>query len=181
MLQEIIMSGFGGQGIMSMGQLLAYAGMLEKKQVSWMPSYGPEMRGGTANCTVIVSTDKIGSPIVSEISTVIAMNKPSLDKFESMLKKGGTLIYNSSLIDKKPTRDDIEIIPVAANDIASEIGMSKMANIVALGALIGKTDLVTADSIMESLKKVLEGKGEDILKLNEEALNRGKAVAKNVS
>lgn len=177
MLHEITMAGFGGQGIMLMGQLLAYAGMLEGKQVSWMPSYGPEMRGGTANCTVIVSTEKVGSPILSEFTAVIAMNKPSLDKFEAKLKPGGLLIYNSTLIDKKPGRTDVEIIPVAANEIAAQVGLAKMANIVVLGALVGRTGLVEMDSIMKSLRKVLEGKSEDVFKLNEEALNRGKAVA----
>lgn len=178
MHHEIVMAGFGGQGIMSMGQLIAYAAMLEEKQVSWLPSYGPEMRGGTANCTVILSTDKIGSPIVSNPSCSIVMNKPSLDKFEPLIVKDGLLIYNSSLIDHQPERTDINIIPVPANEIANEVGSSRIANMVALGAFIGATEAVSIDSIIESLKKILSADRQNLIGLNKIALERGSALVK---
>ncbi|MDK2901620.1 Pyruvate synthase subunit PorC [Koleobacter methoxysyntrophicus] len=173
---EIIMAGFGGQGIMLMGQLLAYAGMLEGKEVSWLPSYGPEMRGGTANCTVIVSTDKVGSPIVSKPNVIIVMNRPSLDKFEPVVRENGLLIYNSSLIDRRPKRNDLQLIAVPANEIANELGNSKIANMVALGAFIGKTKAVNIESVIESLKKVLSPEKSDLIALNKQALEKGKTL-----
>lgn len=173
MLHEIIMAGFGGQGIMAMGQLLAYAAMLEGKEVSWMPSYGPEMRGGTANCTVIVSSEKIGSPIVSNPTASIVMNKPSFDKFEPMVKKHGILVVNSSLVEDKSLREDLERIYVPANEIANKLGNSKVANMVALGAYVGKTNIVSLDSLEESLKKVFSNKKKELIPLNMEALRKG--------
>lgn len=138
MIEQVIMAGFGGQGVMSMGQLLAYSGMLEGKNVSWLPSYGPEMRGGTANCNVIVSDDEIGSPIVTEATAVIAMNLPSLDKFEHSVMPGGTLIINSSLIERKCSRTDIDVFYIPANEIADELGNNRVANMVMLGAYLKK-------------------------------------------
>ena len=122
MTEQVIMAGFGGQGMLLAGQILAYAGLDEGKNVSWLPSYGPEMRGGTANCCVIVSDEEIGSPVVAEADTVIVMNRPSLDKYESAVKTGGLLIINSSLIDQKSTREDIDVVYVPANELAEELG-----------------------------------------------------------
>jgi 2-oxoglutarate ferredoxin oxidoreductase subunit gamma len=159
MTHEIILAGFGGQGVMVMGQLLTYAGMLEGAHVSWIPSYGPEMRGGTANCSVIISQEPIGSPIVTEATAVVAMNLPSLEKFESSLSPGGILIVNSSLIDRPSKRDDIVTYTVPANDIASHLGNAKMANMVALGALNAALGYVVDTSkIVEAFQKVFAKK-----------------------
>lgn len=175
--ERVIMSGFGGQGIMSMGQLLTYAGMLEGKEVSWLPSYGPEMRGGTANCNVIVSETLIGSPVITDNATcAIVMNLPSLTKFESNIEAGGSIIINSSLIDNKPTRDDIKAYYIPANEIALELGNSKAANMVMLGAYIKLTGAVKQESVMEALKKVFGSSKAHLLPLNEEALTRGAAT-----
>lgn len=177
MKQEIIMAGFGGQGVMSMGQLLTYAGMMEGKEVSWMPSYGPEMRGGTANCTVIVSDKRIASPVTMDPDTSIVMNLPSLDKFAPIVKPGGVLIVNSSLIEKECDRDDIEIIKVPCNEIANELGNNRVANMVALGAYLQKTGLLPLESIIKAMKKVFAGK-EALIPINENALRRGAELVK---
>lgn len=175
---DMILAGFGGQGVMSMGQLIAYSGMIEGKEVSWMPSYGPEMRGGTANCTVVVSEEAIGSPVVVEPQVVVAMNLPSLDKFESMVKPGGVLIINSSLINRTCERDDITVIEVPANEIANELGNGKVANMVILGTLIAQTKVVTQQSVIESLKKVLPEHRHNLIPMNESALNKGAGFVK---
>lgn len=172
MTQEVIMAGFGGQGIMLMGQLLTYAGMFEGKNVSWIPSYGPEMRGGTANCAVIVSDEPIGSPLVSEPTTVIAMNLPSLDKFESALQPGGKLIINSSLIDRNANRNDITVHKIPANDLALELGNPKVANMIILGALLAATNIVKFDSLSKAFAKIFATKI-SLLAINEQALQRG--------
>ncbi|HEY3425929.1 MAG TPA: 2-oxoacid:acceptor oxidoreductase family protein [Negativicutes bacterium] len=172
MTHEIIMAGFGGQGIMLMGQLVAYAGMLKNKQVSYIPSYGPEMRGGTANCSVIVSDELIGSPIVSEPSAVIAMNLPSLDKFEPDLQPGGTLIINSSLIQRSAKRTDITVYQVPANEIAVELGNSKVANIVILGAFIAATQAVEQEYVFKAFTKMFAKKPQ-LHVINEMAMCRG--------
>lgn len=178
MLEEIIIAGFGGQGVMSMGQLLAYAGMLENKKVAWIPSYGPEMRGGTANCGVTISDSEISSPLVSEPSVCIVMNKPSLEKFESTIKTGGLLFVNTSLIDIRPTREDISVYEIPANDIANEIGNSKVANMVMLGAVLEVIKAVEPKSIIESLKKVLPPKRHNLIPINNQALEKGAALVK---
>lgn len=172
MIHEIVMAGFGGQGVMLIGQLMTYGGMLANKQVSWIPSYGPEMRGGTANCSVIVSDEPIGAPIVSEPTAVIAMNLPSLDKFEPLLVPGGILIINSSLIERKAKRDDIQVHYVAANDIAAELGNSKVGNMVVLGALLAATNAVDSASVLKAFAKMFAKKPE-LLSINQQALNRG--------
>ncbi len=172
MRQEVIISGFGGQGVIKAGVLLATAAMTEDKRCTHFPSYGAEMRGGTANCSVIVSTDEIASPIINEPDTVIAMNEPSLDKFEPRLKKGGVLIYNSSLISKKPSRDDIDIVAVPANEIAEQLGTTKCANMVILGAYIAKSNAVSLESIKSSIPKVFKGK-DKFLATNKSALDKG--------
>jgi 2-oxoglutarate ferredoxin oxidoreductase subunit gamma len=172
MIHEIIMAGFGGQGVMLMGQLITYAGMIEGKEVSWIPSYGPEMRGGTANCSVIVSDEPIGAPIVSEPTAVVVMNLPSLDKFEPVIQHGGILLINSSLIDRTGVRSDIKTYQVAANDIAAELGNSKTANMVILGALVAATGAVSQDSVLQAFKKMFANKP-NLLTINEQALRRG--------
>lgn len=172
MTQEIILAGFGGQGVMLMGQLLTYAGMLEGKNVSWIPSYGPEMRGGTANCSVIISDEPIGAPIVSEPSTVVAMNLPSLEKFEPLLRKGGTLIINSSLIDRGSKRQDISVYNVPSNDIANELGNARVANMVVLGAVLSATGAVAHESVLKAFAKMF-AKKPGLLAINEQALKRG--------
>lgn len=173
MTLEVIMAGFGGQGVMLIGMLLSYGGMLEKKNVSWMPSYGPEMRGGTANCSVVVSPDPIVSPVVTEPTVVVAMNLPSMDKFEPVIRPGGLLIVNSSLINRKAKRDDIKVVEVPANDIADNLGNLKVANMVILGALLGLTEVVSIDSIVTSLKKVLPERRHDLIPVNKAALEKG--------
>ncbi len=176
MREEIIMAGFGGQGIMSMGQLLAYAGMKEGKEVSWMPSYGPEMRGGTANCTVIVSDSRIPSPLSSRPDTLIVMNLPSLNKFAPIVKKGGTIILNSSLIDSEVKRDDVEVIEIPANEIANKLGNSRIANMVVLGAYLTHHKIIDIATVKESLKSVLSERHHNLIPLNEKALDRGTEI-----
>lgn len=172
MHQELILAGFGGQGIMFAGQLLAYAGMLEDKHVSWIPSYGPEMRGGTANCSVVVSDREISSPIVTDPTILMAFNMPSLEKFEPGVRTGGLIIYNSSLCDP-PNRTDVNTLAVPANEIAEGLGSSKIVNMVAVGALVEKTGLVSMDSIIAALKKVLPENRHNLIDLNTQALNAG--------
>jgi len=178
MLSELSIAGFGGQGVMLIGQLISYAGMFEDKNVSWIPSYGPEMRGGTANCSVVISSDEIGSPIVTEPDTLIAMNGPSMDKFEAIVKPGGTIIYNSSLIDHAPTRTDVRVIAVPANELAAELGNNKVANMIILGAFLGASGVVTVDSVVEALKKTLSAKRQDLIPLNKMAIEKGIELAK---
>lgn len=172
--EKIIMAGFGGQGVMSMGQLLTYAGMIEEKNVSWLPSYGPEMRGGTANCAVIVSDKQVGSPIITNDATAaIVMNLPSLDKFEADIREGGNLLINSSLIEKKATRDDLKVFYVKANEIANDLGNAKVANMVMLGAYLEITKTVKVESVIEALKKVFGPAKEHLVPLNKQALEKG--------
>ena len=171
--EQVICAGFGGQGVMSMGQLLTYAGMIEEKNVSWLPSYGPEMRGGTANCSVIVSDKPVGSPIVTDATSVIAMNLPSLLKFEKDLIKNGNLLVNSSLIDQKSSRDDIKAYYIPANEIANEVGNAKVANMVMLGAFLELTKIVEVESIVAALRKVFGSAKEHLIPANEAALRKG--------
>jgi len=173
MTHQIIMAGFGGQGVMSMGKILAEAGLKEGMNVSWLPSYGPEMRGGTANCNVIISDEPVGAPTVTEATAAIVMNRPSLDKFEKDVVPGGHLFINSSLIDRKATRDDINVYYVPANEIANELGTGKIANMVMLGAFIKVTNAAKEETIMEYIAEVFSGKKADIIPLNKEALRRG--------
>lgn len=179
--ERLIMAGFGGQGIMSMGMLLTYAGMLEEKQVSWLPSYGPEMRGGTANCNVIVSDKPVGSPIVTTNATcAIVMNLPSLTKFESCVEKGGNLLINSSLIDKKSERTDIGVYYVPCNELAQELGNPKVANMVMLGAYLEITKAVEEESVLNAFKKVFGPSKEHLVPLNRNAIKKGaEYIAKN--
>lgn len=173
MHEEVIMAGFGGQGVMSMGQLLAYAGMLEDKEVSWLPSYGPEMRGGTANCSVIVSDDSVASPVITQATAAIIMNRPSLGKFECNVMPEGSIFINTSLIDEKCSRDDLNAYYIPANEIADELGNARIANMVMLGAYIEKTGIVSPESVLESLKEVLGPSKAHLVPINEEALKKG--------
>ena len=171
---RVICAGFGGQGVMSMGQLLTYAGMIEGKEVSWLPSYGPEMRGGTANCSVTVSDKPVGSPVISGDATcAIVMNLPSLDKFESEVKTGGKILVNSSLIERKVERKDIDVYYIPANDIALELGNPKVANMIMLGAYLQTEPTVEVDSILEAFKKVFGPTKEKFVPLNQMALEKG--------
>lgn len=174
-MAEIIISGFGGQGVLVLGQLIAYAGMLEDKAVSWFPSYGPEQRGGTANCSVVVSETEAGSPVVSRPTTAIVMNLPSLNRFEPAVVEDGILLYNSTLIEQKPTRQDIRVIAVPANEIADELGNPRVANMVLLGSFIEATNLVKIETVETSLEKVLSERHHHLIPLNMQALERGRA------
>lgn len=175
MNQEMIFAGFGGQGVMLMGQILAYAGMMEGQQVSWFPAYGPEMRGGTANCSVIIGDEAVGTPIVTEPQVIVAMNLPSLDKFESHLIAGGTLLINNSLIERPAHRTDVKVLLVPCNDIAKELGNPKVANMVMVGAIVAASGVVKIESVLQVLaKKIFKNKPE-VMKLNEQAIRRGMA------
>lgn len=167
---EIIFAGFGGQGILSMGKFLAYAGMDEGLNVSWLPSYGPEMRGGTANCCVIVTDENIGSPIVTRATALVVMNRPSLDKFENAVVPGGLIIKDSSLVDRDIERDDVTVISIPATEMADEIGDRKIANMVLLGALIKKTGVMPLESLLKSLGE--HGK-KSFFEVNKIALEKG--------
>lgn len=177
--EEIIFAGFGGQGVLSMGMVLAYAGMIENKEVCWMPSYGPEMRGGTANCIVIVSEESISSPIVTRFDSAVVLNQPSLDKFEKAVKPGGLLIYESGSIINLPTRDDITIVPVAATAEAEKMENKRIMNMIVLGSLLGMKQLVTVDTIIDALRKVLPERHHKLLPLNEKAIRRGMELARS--
>ena len=172
MQNDVIMAGFGGQGILLIGKMLAYAGMHQGKEVSWLPSYGPEMRGGTCNCTVVISDRPVGSPVIQSPRAVLAMNLPSLEKFESSVKPGGLLIVNSSLISREPGRKDIRVLKVPANDIAVELGNPKGANMVALGAYLGATQAVNLEE-MESLIRETFASKPKVVEANVIALKRG--------
>jgi 2-oxoglutarate ferredoxin oxidoreductase subunit gamma len=178
---EIIFAGFGGQGVLSMGQIIAYAGMLEGKEISWMPSYGPEMRGGTANCIVIVSEGRISSPIVTKFDSAVILNQPSLDKFESQVKPGGFLIFEESTIINPPTRKDIEIFSISAIEEAQKLGKKQVANMVLLGAFLEKRSIIKTDYLLKALRKALPERHHHLLPMNEKALEIGKTLAKEGS
>ena len=178
MTYNVIMSGFGGQGVMLIGQLLAYAGMVEDKYVTWMPSYGPEMRGGTANCSVVVSDEPVASPIFDSPNVVVAMNIPSLTRFENNITRDGILLVNTSVIDRKPTRKDIKIINVPCNEVADKIGNQKVSNMVMLGALMGCTKMISIQSVEEALKHKLTGKKVSFIEVDKKAINEGISIAK---
>lgn len=176
MTQRIRCAGFGGQGIVLMGRLLAHAGMVEDKHTTFFPQYGAAMRGGTANCSVIVSDDEIASPIVEQPDVVLIMNGPSLDKFEPSVAPGGWIFYNTSLIDREVERDDVNVFKVAANDIAEEVGTSRAANMVMLGAFSSKLGTIGLETLMSSLDVQLHGKGDEVMALNREAMKRGASL-----
>lgn len=174
MNEKIIVAGFGGQGVMAIGKLLAYAGMLENKEVSWLPSYGPEMRGGTANCDVMISDSMIGSPVISNDATAaIIMNLPSLKKFENEVMPGGKIIINKSLINEETTRKDVDAYYVPANELAAELGNPKVTNMIMLGAYLELTKTVDNESVLEAFLKVFGENKAKVIPLNREALLKG--------
>lgn len=179
MLVEMIFSGFGGQGVLSMGKLLAYAAMKEGKEVSWMPSYGPEMRGGTANCIVNISDEPISSPVVTAYDVVVALNLPSLRKFEPCVKKGGILIWESSTIKQGPTRTDIKSYAIPAIEKATnDLKNVKVMNMLILGALIKTVEVVKTDSILLALKETLPARHHDMIPINQQAIEMGMGLIK---
>jgi 2-oxoglutarate ferredoxin oxidoreductase subunit gamma len=175
--QETIFAGFGGQGVLFAGQLLAYAGMAEGLHVTWIPSYGPEMRGGTANCTVILSEEEIGAPVISHPTSAIVFNTPSMAKYEPLVKPGGLLLVNASLITDQSARSDIRAIYISATDIATELGNTRIANMVLLGAYIAATGIVSLDSAKAQLDEHLSDRQRKWLQPNIQALDRGVAAA----
>ncbi|HEY3358074.1 MAG TPA: 2-oxoacid:acceptor oxidoreductase family protein [Polyangia bacterium] len=180
MYSEIILAGFGGQGVLLIGKLLAYAGLESGHEVTWMPAYGPEMRGGTCNCTVILSDRQIGSPISKRPHCLIALNLPSLDKFEDDVRPGGTIIVNTSLVTRMPKRTDVTVVAVAANELAVEAGAAKAANMVALGALLGATDLADVTRVRGIIEKTFASKPK-IVVANHAALARGFELGKTTA
>ncbi len=173
MKEEIIIAGFGGQGVLSMGKILAYAGLMQDLEVTWMPSYGPEQRGGTANVTVILSDEAISSPVLNKYDTAVILNQQSLDKFESKVKPGGTLIYDPYSIHHAPSRTDINVIAVPAMEATLEMESSKAYNMVLLGALLKARGLVEVEAVMKGLKKTLPERHHHLLPMNRNAILKG--------
>lgn len=173
MNKEILIAGFGGQGILFSGKFLAYEGLIDGKEVSWLPSYGPEMRGGTANCSIILSDNAIGSPIVDHPDVLIAMNAPSFDKYINEIKSGGAVFVDSSLIDKKCERDDIEAHYIPATRLAAENGLSGLANMIILGLVIKKTGIMPDENIEKAMHKVVSAKKQNLFDLNMKAVKMG--------
>jgi len=176
MQNETIIAGFGGQGVLFTGKVMAYAALESGLEVTWFPSYGPEMRGGTANCTVVISDEEIGSPQVSQPRAAIVMNQPSLDKYENLVKPGGYLAVNTSLTNRPVKRDDINVIEIPASEMAEELGNIRFANIVILGALAQKADFLDMKSIEKGIAKGLEGKKSKLLDANLAALKKGASL-----
>ena len=178
MKETLIIAGFGGQGVLSMGKILAYSGVMQDFEVTWMPSYGPELRGGTANCSVIVSDDPVASPLVDKADVIVAMNRPSLDKFEEHVKPGGVLVINSSIIDRKAVRDDIQVVYCDANAIAESIGNPKGANVAILGAVLEKVPVTTVEQMTEAIRIELGERKARFLEGNKKALIAGMDAAR---
>ncbi len=178
MKEEIIIAGFGGQGVLSMGKILAYSGLMEDKEVTWMPAYGPEQRGGTANVTVILSDEKISSPILNKYDIAIVLNQQSLDKFESKVKPGGILIYDNYGIHRTPERTDIKVYNVEAMEAAIEMQNSKAYNMIVLGALLKVCPMVKLESVLLGLKKSLPERHHKLIPLNEQAIQKGMSLVK---
>ena len=175
--EEVIISGFGGQGTLFAGRMLAYAAMDQDLHVTWIPSYGPEMRGGKARCTVIISPKKIGSPLIRRPSAAIVLNIPSMDAFEPAIKPGGTLVVNSSLVTWKSERDDIQAIYIPATDMATKMGNVRLANVVCLGALVQTTHVVSVEGLSQALNDHLPERHRALLDLNQRALRKGAEIA----
>jgi len=180
MTEEIIIAGFGGQGVLSMGKILAYSGIMQNKEVSWMPSYGPEMRGGTANCTVIVSDERISSPVLNKYDTAIILNQQSMDKFEKTVKPGGYLIYDGNGITRHPERKDINIYRVDATDEAVRLGFTKIFNMIVLGGFLKIKPVVTTEYIRKGLEKSLPKRHHALIPENEKAIAIGAALIKPI-
>ena len=180
MKEELIIAGFGGQGVLSMGKILAYSGIMQDQEVTWMPSYGPEMRGGTANVTVILSDKKISSPILSKCDTAIILNQQSLDKFESAVKPGGLLIYDPNGISHHPTRTDIHICTIEAAEESARMGNTKAFNMIVLGAFLKKKPVVTMENVIKGLKKSIPERHHHLIPMNEQAIAGGMEKIKDV-
>lgn len=178
MKHEIIIAGFGGQGVLSMGKILAYAGLLDGKEVTWMPAYGPEQRGGTANVTVILSDEQISSPVLDSYDVAVILNQQSLDKFESHVKPGGLLIYDPYGIHRKPERTDIRIAEINATEAAIETGNTKTYNMLLLGALLKLVPMVPIEAVVRGLEKTLPERHHNLIPLNREAILRGEQLVK---
>jgi 2-oxoglutarate ferredoxin oxidoreductase subunit gamma len=178
MYQGVIMAGFGGQGIVSGGIMLAYCGMVDNLNVTFFPAYGAEMRGGTANCSVVISSDPVASPVVGNPDSILIMNEPSLAKFEPSLKPGGRMFLNTSLVASRPKRTDIEVIEVPANDIAEDLGNIKCANMVMLGAYAKMTGAVKVQTLKDNIKEIYPKAKEAMVDMNKKALDRGAAAVK---
>ncbi len=178
MKEEIVIAGFGGQGVLSMGKILAYSGLMEDKEVTWMPSYGPEQRGGTANVTVILSDSRISSPVLNTYDTAVVLNQQSLDKFESKVKPGGVLIYDSYGIHMPPARTDIRIYQIEAMEATFELKNAKAFNMIVLGALLKVKPMVSIESVIKALKKTLPERHHHLIPMNEEALKMGMSLIK---
>jgi len=173
MNKEILIAGFGGQGILFSGKFLAYEGLIDGKEVSWLPSYGPEMRGGTANCSIIISDSAVGSPIVSNPDILIAMNLPSLDKYENETKKGGQIFVDSSLIERKVERSDVEVYYIPATKMASDEGLSGLANMIMIGHMIAKSGIIPEENIEKAMQKVVPSTKQNMFDLNMKAVKLG--------
>lgn len=173
MTEEIIIAGFGGQGVLSMGKILAYSGIMQDQEVSWMPSYGPEMRGGTANVTVIVSDERISSPILNNYDTAIILNQQSMDKFEPTVKPSGLLLYDPNGITRHPERTDIKIYKIEGARLAAEMGNTKIFNMIVLGAYLKVKPIVKFENVVLGLKKSLPERYHKLIPMNEEALKKG--------
>lgn len=180
MKEEIIIAGFGGQGVLSMGKILAYSGLMEGKEVSWMPSYGPEQRGGTANVTVIISDGRISSPVLSRYDTAIILNQPSMEKFEDKVKPGGAIIFDGYGILRTPTRKDIKVYRIDAMDEANEMNNSKAFNMIVLGGLLKIKPIVSLENVLKGLKKTLPERHHHLIPMNEMAIQRGMEIIHEV-
>jgi 2-oxoglutarate ferredoxin oxidoreductase subunit gamma len=176
MQTEIIFSGFGGQGALFAGQLMAYTALDLDKHVTWFPSYGPEMRGGTAHCTVIISDEEIGSPMITRPDVAVVMNLPSLDKYEPLVKPGGVLVVNTSLVDRDAKRKDIDVVKVPANEIAEEMGETRLANMILLGALLEQLPILPAKQVADSLGRHIPEHRRSLLEANLKAMKRGASL-----
>jgi len=181
MTEEIIIAGFGGQGVLSMGKILCYSGVIQGKEVSWMPSYGPEMRGGTANVTVILSDERISSPILTTYDSAILLNQQSIDKFESCVKSGGLVIYDGNGIIRHPERNDIAIYRADITNEASKLESKKIANMIMLGAYLKVRPLVELENVMKGLKKSLPERYHHMLPMNEEAFMIGSSIVHEIN
>ena len=180
MTEEIIIAGFGGQGILSMGKIMAYSGVMQDMEVSWMPSYGPEMRGGTANVTVIISSERISSPVLRRFDTAIILNQQSLNKFEPSIKPGGVLIYDSNGITRHPKRDDITIYRIDAAEEAAKLNIQKTFNMIVLGGFLKVKPIIKLENVIKGLKKSLPARYHNLIPMNEKALQRGMEIIKKI-
>jgi len=181
MTEEIIIAGFGGQGVLSMGKILAYSGIMQDKEVSWFPSYGPEMRGGTANVTVIISDERISSPVLNEYDTAILLNQQSLDKFESRVRKGGLLLYDGNGISRHPERTDILVFRIDAADESAKMSTTRTFNMIVLGGYLKIKPVVMLENVMKGLKKSLPPRYHHLIAVNEQAIRRGMEIVHEVA